>query len=183
MAFGSTFGSELAAAGLQGLPCSVTEDGNIIGREQLTQQQLATLEAVIAAHNPQSGVKGELKARLDDDAERIRLRYITPGSGMAMTYTEKRDQANAVHDLGEAAANALTEQQAAEQFPTLAASVGLEAATLWDCAILVIQKTEAWATLSHVIERTRLSGKKAIGDASDAAAARAAYEAITWPTP
>lgn len=119
-------------------------------------------------------------ARVDDDAERIRLRYLTPGSGMAMTYAEKRDQANAVHGLGQAAANAMTESERIAQFPTLAASVGLEAETLWDCAQLVIAKSEAWADLSNVIERTRLLGKKAISDASDAASARAAYEAITW---
>ena len=127
--------------------------------------------------------RSTLLSQVDADAERVRLRYITPGAGMAMTYIEKRDQANAVHGMGQQAANALTEQERTEQFPTLAASVGLEAPTLWDCAILVIQRAEAWATLSNAIERTRFAGKKAISDASDAAAARAAYEAITWPTP
>lgn len=125
-------------------------------------------------------LKSELKSRVDADAEAIRLRYITPGAGMAMTYDEKHAQARAVHDLGEAAANALSEQDRIAQFPTLAASVGLEAATLWACAQLVIAKYEAFADLAYTIERTRLAGKKSISDASDAAAARAAYEAITW---
>lgn len=125
-------------------------------------------------------VKAELLALVDADAERIRMRHLTPGAGMAMTYAEKRDQANAVHELGEAAANALTEAERIAQFPTLAASVGLEAPTLWACALLVIAKSEAWADLSNVIERTRLLGKKAISDASDAVSARTAYEAITW---
>tara|TARA_R110000868_G_scaffold157001_1_gene384056 strand:- start:256 stop:888 length:633 start_codon:yes stop_codon:yes gene_type:complete len=127
-----------------------------------------------------SDLKTNLNARVDSDAEAVRLRYITPGAGMAMTYAEKRDQANAVHGLGQAAANALTDAERVAQFPTLAASVGLEAATLWDCAQLVIAKSEAWADLSNVIERTRLLGKKSISDASDAATARAAYEAIAW---
>lgn len=125
-------------------------------------------------------IKSELSRRVDDDAERVRLRYLTPGAGMAMTYAEKRDQANAVHGMGKDAANALTEAERIAQFPTLAASVGLEAQTLWECAQLVIAKSEAWADLSNVIERTRLLGKKAISDASDAASARAAYEAIEW---
>ena len=128
-------------------------------------------------------VKAGLKSRVDDDAERTRLRYITPGSGMAMTYQEKHRQAEAVEDMGQTAANALSEHDRAAQFPTLAASVGIEALTLWECAALVIARYEAFAELSGVIEGTRLRGKKAIGDASDAAAARAAYEAITWPTP
>lgn len=125
-------------------------------------------------------IKRELHSRLDNAAENRRIRYLTPGTGMSMTYAEKRDQANAVHDMGETAANAMTAQEQVAQFPTLAASVGLEAPTLWACAQLVIAKSEAWATLSHTIERTRLLGKKAISDASDAATARAAYEAIEW---
>ena len=134
----------------------------------------------IRSERPLDEIKDALKLRVDDDAERIRMRHLTPGAGMAMTYAEKRDQANAVHSIGEASANALTEAERIAQFPTLAASVGLEAPTLWACALLVIAKSEAWADLSNVIERTRLLGKKAISDASDAVSARAAYEAITW---
>jgi len=128
-------------------------------------------------------VKAHLKTRVDDDAERTRLKYITPGAGMAMTYTEKHNQACAVYDLGEAAANALTEAERNDQFPTLSASVGIEALTLYGCALLVKGRYEAFADLSAVIERTRLQGKKNISDASDAASAQAAYEAITWPSP
>lgn len=135
---------------------------------------------IVQSNPPADQVKAGLRSRVDEDAEQVRLRYITPGAGMAMTYAEKRDQANAVHAMGQAPANALTEAERIAQFPTLAASVGLEAATLWDCAQLVIAKSEAWADLSNVIERTRLLGKKSISDASDAATARAAYEAIAW---
>lgn len=126
-------------------------------------------------------IKAELKSKVDADAERVRLRYITPGVGQSMTYLEKHNQAVAVEGLGEEAANALSEQDRTAQFPTLSASVGIEAATLWDCAQIVVQTYEAWAALSNQIERTRLMGKRAISLASDAAAARAAYEAITWP--
>ena len=127
-----------------------------------------------------SVVKAELIARLDGDAERVRLKYVTPGAAMAMTYQEKHAQARAVRSLGEVAANALTDAERIDQFPTLSASVGIEAPTLWGCAQLVIQRYETFADLSRVIELTRLQGKKAISDASDVAAAKAAYEAITW---
>lgn len=120
---------------------------------------------------------------VDDDAEACRLRFVTPGDGMAMTYAEKRDQAIAVNDLGENAANAMSEEDRVAQFPTLAASVGTEAPTLWECAQLVIAKAEAWASISYAIETKRLAGKKSISDASDAAAALAAYEAIKWNIP
>jgi len=132
---------------------------------------------------PLDRVRTIYRNRVEEDAERVRLRYITPGAGMAMTYTEKHQQAQAVEVLGEAAANALTPEQRTAQFPTLAASVGIEAPTLWGCALLVIQKYEQFAQLSGAIERTRLLAKKAISDASDPAAVVAAYGAITWPNP
>lgn len=132
---------------------------------------------------PLDRVKTIYRNRVEEEAERIRLRYITPGAGMALTYTEKHQQAQAVEVLGEAAANALTPEQRTSQFPTLSASVGIEAPTLWGCALLVIQKYEQFAQLSGAIERARLLGKKAIVDASDQAAVLAAYEGITWPTP
>lgn len=122
----------------------------------------------------------ELLSRLDAVAEYRRMQYLTPGPGMAMTYQEKFAQAQAVHQMGEQAANALTEAERQSQFPTLSASVGLEAATLYDCAILVLTKYAQFAQLSHVIERTRLAGKKAISEAPTLEAANAAYEAVTW---
>jgi hypothetical protein len=123
------------------------------------------------------------KKRVDSDAEACRLRYITPGDGMVMTYQEKFAQAQAVAAMGQTDANAMSKEDREAQFPTLSASVGLEAPTLWDCAQLVLGKYAAFEQLSLVIERTRLAGKKAISDASDGAAVIAAYEALTWPTP
>jgi hypothetical protein len=134
---------------------------------------------IVRSERPIEEIKAELTRRLDEAAETVRLKYITPGAGMAMTYQEKKDQAVAVIAMGDAAANALASHGAAE-FPTLSASVPVEAASLYAAAELVMQKYEQFAALSHVIESTRLQGKKAIGDASDAAAARAAYEAIQW---
>ena len=129
---------------------------------------------------PLAEIKAELVGKLDADAESVRLKYVTPGAAMAMTYQEKHAQARAVIALGETAANALTEAERDDQFPTLAASVGLEAVTLWGCAQLVVARYEAFADLSGVIERTRLQGKKSISEASDVAGARTAYAGITW---
>lgn len=133
-----------------------------------------------APHDADS-VKALLKIRVDTDAETQRARYITPGAGMALTYQEKHAQARAVNQLGETASNALTEAERFDLFPTLAASVGTEAATLWAAAQTVIQRYEAYADISYGIERARLAGKKAISEATTADAASAAYGAITWP--
>lgn len=128
-------------------------------------------------------VKAEIKARVDADAEACRLRYITPGDGMAMTYQEKFAQAQAVAAMGAVAADAMTQAEREAQFPTLSASVGIEAPTLSACADLVLARYAEFAQLSLVIERTRLQGKASISAASDGAAVVAAYEALTWPTP
>jgi len=150
-------------------------------KPEATDEQKAAAASVVAAFNPLTIHKSELRKKVDDDAERERLRYITPGAGMAMTYQEKKDQAVAVIAMGETAANALASNGAAE-FPTLSASVPVEASSLYAAAQLVISRYEAWAALSRLIETARMNGKKAISDASDAAAAQAAYEAITWPS-
>lgn len=125
-------------------------------------------------------VKAELKVKIDVDAETSRLKYITPGAGQAMTYREKFDQAEAVDAMGEQAANALTEQERVAQFPVLAASVGIEAQTLWECAQLVLTKYQEWAMLAYQIEALRLAGKAAVDAAQDVEAARAA-SVIAWP--
>jgi hypothetical protein len=98
---------------------------------------------------------------------------------MALTYQEKKDQAVAVIQMGEAAANALADHGAAE-FPTLSASVPVEAASLYAAAQLVMARYEQFAALARQIEITRLTGKQAVRAAENADAARAAYGAIIW---
>lgn len=124
-------------------------------------------------------VKADLCRRVEEHAEAARQRYITPGAGMAMTYAEKKEQAMAVLDLGSDDANALQNNGAAE-YPLLAASVGVEAATLYEAAELVMSRYEAWVAVGGAIEVKRLTGKKAVNDAPDAKTALKAYEAISW---
>ncbi len=124
--------------------------------------------------------KAELSAQVDADAETYRLNFITPGDGMAMTYREKFDQATSANAAGQAAIDAMDEATGISTYPTLAASVGIEANSVWEVAQLVIQKAETWADLSYLIEKKRLSGKSAIEAAIDSAAAKAAYDGIIW---
>lgn len=126
-------------------------------------------------------VKAQLCQEVDDRAESIRAIYATSQAGMAMTYQEKFAQANAVDALGEAVANALTTEQALAAFPIVAASIGIEAPTLWAAAQLVIGKYQEWSLLASAIERARLGGKKSINESASVEAAVAAFEAIQWP--
>jgi len=49
---GPTFGDELWAAGVGGLPFSWGDDGEFFGRENLTAEQNKKIDAVVAAHDP-----------------------------------------------------------------------------------------------------------------------------------
>jgi hypothetical protein len=49
---GPTFGDEVIAAGLGGLPFSWGDDGDIQGIENLTAGQLRKLEGLLKAHDP-----------------------------------------------------------------------------------------------------------------------------------
>lgn len=143
------------------------------GNEPEPYQEHATLE----------DCKTDYEGRIDRDAEAARLRFVTPGSGMAMTYIEKFAQAQGVQAMGETAANELSQPNREAQFPILAASVGIEADTLWGVAQLVLQKYTMFAHAAHHIERARLFGKRAVRAALSADEVRASYEAVTWPTP
>ena len=51
--FGTCFGDEVIAAGIGGLPFAWEPDTGVFwGRENLTTEQNATLDEVIAAHDP-----------------------------------------------------------------------------------------------------------------------------------
>jgi hypothetical protein len=140
-------------------------------------------ERVVRRHfnPPLEQYKDHLLAGIDQRAADIRSRSMPRYTGMQILYEEKRQQAEAVHAMGEAAANAMSHADAVAAFPTLAASIGIEAPTLYACAQIVIERYEAWASGTYALERTRLAGKMAVRDAADHAAALSAYEAIQWP--
>jgi hypothetical protein len=150
--------------------------------EGASTAQMTAAEAVLANWTGLDAWKADYARRVDADAEACRLQFITPGAGMTMTYAEKFAQAQAVDAMGADAANALSIADREAQFPTLAASVGIEGSTLYECAELVLDKFAQFAALSLMIERARLAGKASIKAAATVDDVRAAYEAIVWPT-
>lgn len=103
---------------------------------------------------PLDDYKSTAKESVDAAAEAQRLRYITSGAGQAMTYREKYQQALLV----QASPATATE----EEFPLVAASVGIEADTLLDCADLIVASHAQWVEVGARIERVRLQAKRAI---------------------
>lgn len=110
------------------------------------------------------------KQAIDAEAERCRLQWITGGSGQAMVYQAKRDEA----------ARYLAEGGDPAGYPILSASVGIEAADVAGVAALVAGTTAAWTSIAASIERLRLTAKKAVGLATTWAEINAALE-IGWP--
>lgn len=116
-------------------------------------------------------LKLTLTAKVDADAEAARLQWITPGSGQALTYEQKRAEAERM---------ATDPAPKPTDYPLLAAEVGITAETLTAVGTLVRARAAAWTAIAAQIESLRLQAKAAVMAASNAAEARAAA-VVTWP--
>lgn len=121
-----------------------------------------------------ANIKSALKQDVDRAAEAERLKYITPGSGQAMTYQQKVDEARALK-------SAINPQSA--DFPVLSSEVGITAPTLNEVADIVLAAFAQWQQIGAGIEAVRLGVKRDIDAAADETAARAIVDAIEWPQP
>lgn len=117
--------------------------------------------------------KERRKSTIDAEAERQRLRWITPGAGQAMTYQAKVDEARALAVDGEEADPA--------HYPMLSAEIGITGATLQEVAGVVIGAYQQWQAIGAAIEAARLGGKRAV-DLAESVEDVAAVT-ITWPDP
>lgn len=123
---------------------------------------------------PLTFVKTVLKVSVDASAETERLKYITPGTGQAMTYQQKVTEAQAF--------KAATNPKAAD-YPILSSEVGITAETLAEVADIVLAAFAQWQQIGAAIEVIRLGAKRDIDAAEDEASARAVFDAIVWPQP
>ena len=146
----------------------------------MQEAEEAAFEEELAAEAARVWGKDVYLARTQQAAESARAAHVTLGAGQSLVYQEKAAEAVAVLGMGEVAANALPDHGSAE-FPLLAASVGIEADTLFDVAQIVGERAEATATALGAIERVRLTAKRAIQATETDADAKAIYEAIQWP--
>lgn len=116
-------------------------------------------------------LKEMLRKQIDDEAEAARLRYITGGAGQAMTYQQK---------AAEAAECLAQSSPLTEDFPLLAAEIGITAETLLGVARVVFDAHQGWRQIGAAIEALRLAGKPAV-DAAETAAAAIDAAQIDWP--
>ena len=117
-------------------------------------------------------IKIELKIEIDSAAEIERLKYITSGTGQAMTYQQKVAEAQSY--------KAATNPKPVD-FPILASEVGITAPTLSEVADTVLAAYRQWQQIGAGIEAVRLGAKRDIDVAGTEAAARAVVDSISWP--
>jgi len=125
------------------------------------------LEALTADDVDIEPVKAFVCAKIDRAAEALRDSYITPGSGQALTYQYKAQEALA----WQADHNAPTPFLAAE-----AAALGM---TLADLVAEVLAQRDAWIAIGSTIEGARRKAKADVTAAGDFAALAAA-SAVDW---
>lgn len=125
-----------------------------------------------------AALKAELKAAIDDAAERERLKYVTAGAGQAMEYQQAAAEAERL--LAAVAADPDHEPDPAD-YPMLAASIGIDGDDLIEVATTVAGMHGQWQMIGAAIRAARLAAKTAIDAAADEAAARAVK--AVWPVP
>lgn len=119
-----------------------------------------------------SVIKVALRQHVDAQAEAERLKYITPGTGQAMTYQQKVAEAQAF----KAASNPKP-----TDYPILASEAGITAPTLAEVADTVLAAYRQWQEIGARIEAVRLGAKRDIDESMTEKAARAVVESISWP--
>lgn len=117
---------------------------------------------------PLDSVQVELCRRIDNTAETIRLKYITPGFGQALVYQQK---------LEEAQRYKLDGKPDPSNYPLLNASGDY----ISDVCDQVIKASEQWKYVASSIEKSRLSAKKSIQTAKSVDGAVKAYNSVAWP--
>lgn len=115
--------------------------------------------------------RAEANAKIDALAEQARQKYITPGAGQSMTYTEKAAEAR---DFKAGLQDPLG-------FPLLTAEIGITGDTIDEVASVILQRYLNFKQLGAGIERTRLGAKTAIAEAADVAAIEQILSAVEWP--
>lgn len=108
--------------------------------------------------------------RIDRGAEDYRLKFITNGSGQVMTYQQK---------LAEARAKLANASIPNAEIPHIVTEAEIDGMTLLEKAGQIVGTYEAWQGISALIEGKRMAAKKAVADATDAAAVKQAA-IVNW---
>jgi hypothetical protein len=90
---GSNFSSELKAAGLLGLPFSWGEDGQLTFGEDMSEQQITAVEAVLAAHVAVLPSAAELQAKQLEQSLTQAVQHHLDATAQSLGYDDIRSAA------------------------------------------------------------------------------------------
>lgn len=116
---------------------------------------------------------------VDNAAEQARLLHITGGSGQAAVYILKRDEANRFNSIY--TNPELAEEADPDDWPMIAAEVGITAPTLYETAVIIMNVANNYVQMAARIENIRLGAKKLITDATTYDEIAQVIEDIVWP--
>ncbi len=156
-------------------------DGMFSGKVVSIVDGFKLIDAPIEAErDPESDLsleqwKMRLTMKIDEDAERARLRYITGGSGQAMTYQQKAQEAAAA--LAIDASGGVPDPS---DYHLLNAEIGITAPTLLGVATIIDNAYQTWRVVGAAIEALRLGGKALVQSATSIESAKQAAS-IVWP--
>jgi len=105
--------------------------------------------------------RAEAKGDVDREAEQARLRFITWGTGQAMVYSEKSDEATDFVAAGY--------PSDVSSYPFIQAEMNALGKTAAEVADGILVQKSAWIAIGAAIEEARLKGKRDIDDATDEA--------------
>ncbi|MBE0529544.1 MAG: hypothetical protein IH626_01870 [Rhodospirillales bacterium] len=134
--------------------------------------------APIVEPRPLAPMRAEAVAQIDRDAEAARLAFITGGSGQALVYKRKAEQAHdclANHDA--------QNPPPTDKYPALEAEVGITGADVLGVATVVTGLEAAWGDIADAIEAIRLGAKRDVEAATTPTEIRDVVSAIAWPQP
>ncbi|OOO15664.1 hypothetical protein [Agrobacterium pusense] len=146
-------------------------DANGEQTDDALQEVLSPHGVFMASITGLAALQTAMKAVVDARAESERLKYITPGQGQALTYQRKSEEARRA---------ALEDNPRADDFPLLAASLGIEGDSIAQIAELVLTQDAAWASVGSAIERDRLMAKRAIDAATTPTKIQVIIDALKW---
>lgn len=122
--------------------------------------------------------KERAKEKIDQDAERCRLKFITGGAGQAMEYLASEQEADQVL----AAGPDFVLPDDPTLFPFLRAEANVRGTTVYEAAQVTAQAASLWRQVGAAIKALRLGGKAAVDVAETEEEVWAASK-IAWPEP
>jgi hypothetical protein len=168
-----TFGDyELLPTIRVGSPPNVFSQVNTITYAVSTvNNQLSYVITTTYYNPPLANVQSGLCDRIDSQAENLRIKYLTPGAGLATVFIMRHNEALAIQN--DASPNNTT-------YPIHAAIVAAGAANLTAAATLSMNAYITWANTAGAIEQIRLTTKNNINAANTILGAAQAYANVNW---